>query len=181
MAGVRHRFMSMLRGWSGSEAARVDLAGYRLLVSSLFSSPGSIIPGGIAGILTPYLCWLSTGLDVFLWLTLTVTLIVVLRIMTIIRYRRLDHSEDSYEVTQRWDREYFLGATVFSAVLGYSCYTALVHTDDPAAHITSVASTIALASGYVARNAGRPKFVAVQLFTFCVPMAFGLTQAHNVY
>eukprot|EP01035_Chromulina_nebulosa_P035170 gene35170-47254_t len=55
------------------------------------------------------------------------------------------------------------------AVLGYSCYAALTHTDDPAAHITSVASTIAIASGYVSRNAGRPKFVAVQLLTFCVP------------
>ena len=53
--------------------------------------------------------------------------------------------------------------------------------DDPAAHITSVASTIAIASGYVSRNAGRPKFVAVQLLTFCVPMAIGLIQAHNVY
>ena len=63
---------------------------------------------------------------------------------------------------------------MFSAVLGYSCYVALVQTDDPAAHITSVASTIALASGYVARNAGRPKFVAVQLLTFCIPMAIGL-------
>ena len=159
----------------------MDLAGYRLLVSSLFSSPGSIIPGGIAGILTPYLCWLSTGLDVFFWLTMAVALIVMLRIATVIRYRRLDHSEDSFERTKSWDREYFLGATVFSAILGYSCYIALVQTDDAAAHITSVASTIALASGYVARNAGRPKFVAVQLFTFCLPMAFGLTQAQNVY
>ncbi|MBN9449543.1 MAG: EAL domain-containing protein [Bosea sp.] len=159
----------------------VDLADYRLLVSSLFSSPGSIIPGGIAGILTPYLCWLSTGAQIFMTLTLSVALVVVLRILTVIRYRRLDHSEDSFEETRRWDREYFAGATVFSAVLGYSCYVALANTDDPAAHITSVASTIALASGYVARNAGRPKFVTVQLLTFCVPMALGLIQAHNPY
>ena len=159
----------------------VDLADYRLLVSSLFSSPGSIIPGGIAGILTPYLCWLSTGAQIFMTLTLSVALVVVLRILTVIRYRRLDHSEDSFEETRRWDREYFAGATVFSAVLGYSCYVALAKTDDPAAHITSVASTIALASGYVARNAGRPKFVTVQLLTFCVPMALGLIQAHNPY
>jgi diguanylate cyclase (GGDEF)-like protein len=159
----------------------VHLADYRLLVSSLFSSPGSIIPGGIAGILTPYLCWLSTGAQIFMTLTLSVALVVVLRILTVIRYRRLDHSEDSFEETRRWDREYFAGATVFSAVLGYSCYVALANTDDPAAHITSVASTIALASGYVARNAGRPKFVTVQLLTFCVPMALGLIQAHNPY
>lgn len=158
-----------------------DLPDYRLLVSSLFSSPGSIIPGGIAGVLTPYLCWLSTDMPIFAQLTQVVLAVVVLRLLTVINYRRRDHSSDSFVQTRRWDREYFLGATVFSAVLGYSCYIALSLTDDPAAHITSVASTIALASGYVSRNAGRPKFVAVQLMTFCIPMAFGLIQAHNDY
>ena len=158
-----------------------DLPGYALLVSSLFSSPASIIPGGVAGILTPFLCWVSTGLDLFLSLTAMVAAIVLLRLLNFISYRRHDHSRDGYAETRRWDRDYFLGATAFSAVLGYSCYAALTHTDDPAAHITSVSSTIAIASGYVSRNAGRPKFVAVQLLTFCVPMAFGLIQAHNVY
>ncbi len=189
MAGVPNRQRAMeARGEiteppasANGSVGEVDLADYRLLVSSLFSSPGSIIPGGIAGILTPYLCWLATGAQIFMTLTLSVALVVALRLLTVIRYRRLDHSEDSFEETRRWDREYFIGATVFSAVLGYSCYVALAHTDDAAAHITSVASTIALASGYVARNAGRPKFVAVQLLTFCVPMAVGLIQAHNPY
>jgi diguanylate cyclase (GGDEF)-like protein len=178
MAGA---FKGLLNGRPGEVREEFDLPGYRLLVSSLFSSPGSIIPGGIAGILTPFLCWVSTDAGIFLTLTLLVTLVVVLRFMTVVTYRRRDHSDDSFAETRRWDREYFLGATVFSAVLGYSCYIALTQTDDPAAHITSVASTIALASGYVSRNAGRPKFVAVQLLTFCVPMAIGLVQAHNVY
>jgi diguanylate cyclase (GGDEF)-like protein len=171
----------ILKGGTARPAEGSDLPGYRLLVSSLFSSPASIVPGGIAGILTPYLCWLSTGMSLFMTLTVLVGLVVVIRLITVVSYRRRDHSEDSFAETRRWDREYFLGATVFSAVLGYSCYVALAQTDDPAAHITSVASTIALASGYVSRNAGRPKFVAVQLLTFCVPMAFGLIQAHNVY
>jgi diguanylate cyclase (GGDEF)-like protein len=158
-----------------------DLPSYRLLVASLFSSPASITPGGIAGILTPFLCWVSTGLDTFWNLTLLVSLIVVARLMTVVAYRRRDHSEDDFRETRRWDRDYFLGATIFSVVLGYSCYIALAQTDDAAAHITSVSSTIAMASGYVARNAGRPKFVAVQLLAFCIPMAVGLIQAHNPY
>lgn len=178
MAGALKRLMTAGGREQGED---IDLTGYTLLVSSLFSSPASIIPGGIAGILTPFLCWVSTGMDIFMSLTILVTLIVVLRIMTVVAYRRRNHAHDSYAETRRWDRDYFLGATVFSAVLGYSCYVALVQTDDPAAHITSVASTIALASGYVARNAGRPKFVAVQLLTFCIPMAIGLIGAHNPY
>lgn len=178
MAGALKRLMA---AGGREQGENIDLTGYTLLVSSLFSSPASIIPGGIAGILTPFLCWVSTGMDIFMGLTVLVTLIVILRIMTVIAYRRRNHAQDSYEQTRRWDRDYFLGATMFSAVLGYSCYVALVQTDDAAAHITSVASTIALASGYVARNAGRPKFVAVQLLTFCIPMAIGLIGAHNSY
>lgn len=178
MAGALKRLVT---AGGREQGETIDLTGYTLLVSSLFSSPASIIPGGIAGILTPFLCWISTGMDIFMSLTILVTLIVILRIMTVVAYRRRNHAQDSYAETRRWDRDYFLGATVFSAVLGYSCYVALVQTDDPAAHITSVASTIALASGYVARNAGRPKFVAVQLLTFCIPMAIGLIGAHNPY
>ena len=178
MAGPISRFQ---KGGQADPGGEFDLPAYRLLVSSLFSSPASIVPGGIAGILTPLLCWISTGLDLFLHLTLLVSLVVAMRLMTVVTYRRREHSEDSFQETRRWDREYFFGATVFSIVLGYSCYAALAQTDDPAAHITSVASTIALASGYVSRNAGRPKFVAVQLLAFCVPMAVGLIQAHNVY
>lgn len=168
-------------GKGGEPGESQDTAGYSLLVDSLFSSPGSIIPGGIAGILTPFLCWLSTGLGIFVTLTWVVAIVVMLRIMTVVAYKRRDHSKDSLAQTRRWDRDYFLGATAFSAVLGYSCYLALTITEEPAAHVTSVASTIALASGYVARNAGRPRFVAVQLLTFCVPMAFGLIDATNVY
>jgi diguanylate cyclase (GGDEF)-like protein len=178
MAGALKRLMT---AGEREQGETIDLTGYTLLVSSLFSSPASIVPGGIAGILTPFLCWVSTDMDIFMVLTVLVTLIVILRIMTVIAYRRRNHAQDSYVETRRWDRDYFLGATAFSAVLGYSCYVALVQTDDAAAHITSVASTIALASGYVARNAGRPKFVAVQLLTFCIPMAIGLIAAHNPY
>ncbi|SDF62005.1 putative bifunctional diguanylate cyclase/phosphodiesterase [Bosea robiniae] len=178
MAGALKRLMT---AGEREQGETIDLTGYTLLVSSLFSSPASIVPGGIAGILTPFLCWVSTDMDIFMVLTVLVTLIVILRIMTVIAYRRRNHAQDSYVETRRWDRDYFLGATAFSAVLGYSCYVALVQTDDAAAHITSVASTIALASGYVARNAGRPKFVAVQLLTFCIPMAIGLIGAHNPY
>jgi diguanylate cyclase (GGDEF)-like protein len=178
MAGALERWWNAdTRGPGEGE----DLAGYSLLVNSLFASPASIVPGGIAGVLTPFLCWLSTGMSMFMTLTVLVALVVALRLLTVVSYRRRDHSEDSFAEIRRWDRDYFLGATAFSAVLGYSCYVALVYTDDSAAHITSVASTIALASGYVSRNAGRPKFVAVQLLSFCIPMAVGLIKAQNVY
>src|SRR6478735_6273160 len=104
MAGALKRLTAAGGRKQGDE---VDLTGYTLLVSSLFSSPASIIPGGIAGILTPFLCWLSTGMDIFMGLTLLVTLIVVLRLITVMAYRRRNHAQDSYAQTRRWDRDYF--------------------------------------------------------------------------
>ena len=50
MAGALKRLMAGGR----EQGEDIDLTGYTLLVSSLFSSPASIIPGGIAGILTPF-------------------------------------------------------------------------------------------------------------------------------
>ena len=74
MAGALKRLMA---AGEREQGENIDLTGYTLLVSSLFSSPASIIPGGIAGILTPFLCWLSTGMDIFMSLTVLVTLIVI--------------------------------------------------------------------------------------------------------
>jgi diguanylate cyclase (GGDEF)-like protein len=55
----------------------------------------------------------------------------------------------------------------------------LVWTLDAGAHVTAVAVTIAFASGFVARNAGRPGFVMMQLLAASLPLAFGLLNAHD--
>ena len=62
-----------------------------------------------------------------------------------------------------WDREYFLGATAYSTILGLNCLYALAFTTNEASHIITIVAGIAFSSGYVARNAGRPNFVIVQL------------------
>src|SRR4051794_5680895 len=153
---------------------RSDPAVYRLLVASLFSSPASIVPGGIAGILTPLLCWNATGRDTFIEITILTAAVVLMRLCTVVGYSREDNREHTFEDTRRWDREFFVGATVFSLILGINCLLALSTTDNAAAHLTAVAGTIAFSSGYVARNAGRPIFVTLQLLCFCVPLAIGL-------
>ena len=104
-----------------------DPAVYRLLVSSLFSSPASIIPGGIAGVLAPTLCWNATGSRVFLELALLTAAIVILRVITVVRYRRADQRRQTLADTKRWDREFFVGATafVFASIAVDILYTVL--------------------------------------------------------
>ncbi len=97
-----------------------------------------------------------------------------LRAVTVTRYLRADRSEADLVEVKAWDREYFLGATAYSTILGINCLYALAFTTSEAAHIITIVAGIAFSSGYVARNAGRPKFVIVQLVSFCVPMSLGL-------
>lgn len=167
-------------GWRGSGLAEDRAtAAYRTLVGSLFSSPTSVLFSNVVGILIPVFCWSVTDLPIFAVLAVLLTLIVAARALLIARYVRRAHAQDSYDETRRWDREYLLGATLFSVVIGTVAYVALVHTEAVATHIVTVVGATAFASGYVARNAGRPSFVVVQILCFCVPTALGLHLAEE--
>ena len=158
-----------------------DLAAYKLLVGSVFSSPTSIIGSNIVGALVPLFCWHVTADRTFLYVGIATALAVAWRISTVLRFRGGDHANDTLAQTRRWDRNYFAGATLFSALLGLNCYAALTITDSQPAHIVAVVATIAFASGFVARNAGRPGFVIVQLLCLCVPTVFGFGRAEEPY
>jgi diguanylate cyclase (GGDEF)-like protein len=161
--------------------ANRDLESYRLLVASLFSSPASIFISNVVGVFVPFFCWSSTEEDIFFFIGVIAAVIVALRAVTVIRYRRADHAGDDWAAVRGWDREYFFGATAFSSILGFNCFYAVAFTSDVPAHIITIVSAIAFSSGYVARNAGRPPFVIVQLLSFCVPMASGLFMAPDTH
>jgi diguanylate cyclase (GGDEF)-like protein len=180
IAALTGRAKAGLRSMSRSSARhRQDVEGYKVLVESLFSSPASIIAGGIAGVLTPVLCWFATKQAFFLNMTVVMAVLLLLRTMIVIAYRLEDRARHGFSETRRWDALFFTGATLFSGLLGMISFYALVHTSSAAAHVTVVAATIAFASGYVARNAGRPYFVLLQLAVFCLPLSAGLLDAED--
>ena len=174
------RIHLMTYGPNASESR--DPEHYRVLVHSLFSSPTSIILSNVVGTAISLFCWKSSGHWVFLpvfWLTAG---IVALRIATVARYhasvRRRPQTDQEIKA---WDREFFIGATAFSAVLGMMSFIALAMTDDIPCHIITIVTAIAFSAGYVARNAGRPVFVIIQLLAFCVPMCIGLTETDHPF
>jgi diguanylate cyclase (GGDEF)-like protein len=158
-----------------------DPASYRLLVDSLYSSPASVLPGGVVAVLACFLCWRATGLDTFLGLTLATGLMVVLRTITVVGYHRRGTMAETIGEVRRWEREFLLGATAMSISLGVNALIALTGSDSAAAHLIAVTAVVAFSSGYVARNAGRPVFVTVQLVLFCAPTAAGLLSSDNPY
>lgn len=157
------------------------LAGYRLLVSSLFSSPTSILLSNVVGVGVPAFCWYVTELQVFIVLTIVAAIVVACRAFTVLRYLRRKHDTDNWLQTRRWDCEYQFGATTYALALGLNCLVALAYTDNVPAHIITIVSAIAFSSGYVARNSGRPYFVILQLLCFCIPMLIGLHKAGLPY
>lgn len=158
-----------------------DLAAYRLLVASLYSSPASLTQGGIAAALTCLLCWLASASDLFLHLTVVTGIVAAIRSARVVVYARRDRTNDAVERVRAWELEFLVGSTALSLCLGLNCFLALVSTEVPSVHLIAVATTIAFSSGYVARNAGRPVFVTIQLVLFCAPMALGFLVKHDPF
>jgi diguanylate cyclase (GGDEF)-like protein len=145
-----------------------------VLVASLFSSPTTLIIGTVVGTLAPLFCWYASGNPLFKAFTLAAATLLVFRLSTVLRFRRRSVHAMSTAELLHWDREYFLGSTGFSLLLGVVSFAALALTDNVPCHIMMVGVVISFASGYVARNAGRPRFVLVQLASFCIPLILGL-------
>lgn len=170
---------ALARGATSAKSRHV--VAYQMLVGSLFTSPTSIVSSNILGAVVPLFCWTITDHWPFLALAIAAAVVVGLRCLTVHSYLRSNHDDDSYADTRRWDREYLIGAALFSAVVGLVAYTALIHTESVPAHMCATVCAFAFASGYVARNAGRPSFVIVQILCCLLPTAFGLSLAQEPY
>jgi diguanylate cyclase (GGDEF)-like protein len=185
MSGDKHWPATLLRDFvrmcRRSASSSQELSTYRNLVAFLFSSPGSLVPAVLASVLLPNFCWRATDDIFFLKMTIFTAIVSGFRLATLFRYCRVDHASDDWDRTRGWDGEFVLGATIMSAALGYNCYHALTSTSSVATHLAVVAFNVALASGYVARNAARPIFVLIQLVLFSGPIGLGLIASPAPY
>lgn len=152
---------------------------HRLMVHSLFSSPTAMIMSNVVGTMIPLFCWYASQDREFLPVFAATVLVVLCRIGLAIHYGRLDKGALRDREVVLLDRLFFAGASAFSLALGVTCFLALANTDSISCHILTIVCAIAYSAGYVARNAGRPYFVIVQLFCFCVPTCLGLVEASD--
>ena len=147
---------------------------YRVLVGSLFSSPTSFSLSNLVGVLVPGFCWYASGDRLFAVFEAVAILMAAFRLVTLFGFLARDLAAMSGAEVRRWERAYSLGATSFSLLHGAVGFAALVWTESLPCQLMTVGSSIAFAGGYVARNAGRPVFVIIQLVSFCAPIALGL-------
>ena len=166
--------------WPGPRPGE-DAQNYRVLVQSLFSSPSSILVSNASGVLVLLFFWFVSGHEVFGWLFLALLGVLVARASTFRRYLRSSGVVQTDRQIHRWDREYFFGATSFSLVVGGMCYAAVALTSNSACHTAAMVCATAFSSGIVARNAGRPLFVIIQLLFLCLPITVGLLVSAEPY
>lgn len=151
----------------------------KVLVSSLFSSPGSLISGAVAAFATGAICLYATSHVVFVdWLLMSV-LLNIYRLSYLRFFRDASDSITTISQLKYYERHFVIGATLQSLSLGVCAALAILLTDNAAAQIASVASAIAFCAGFVARNAARPRFVTAQLLLTTAPMilAFFISDA----
>ena len=152
-----------------------------ILVGSLFSSPASIVISNIVGILVMLMSWHWTRDHTFYTLSCITIAVLLGRIATLVRYRLACHEEEDGRAVRRWDIEFQIGATLFAGLQGISCFHAISATSSPAVQILNVIAAVAFSSGYVARNAARPKYVIVQVLCLCVPLMLALEHSNQPY
>lgn len=158
-----------------------DLASYRVLVASLFSSPTTLFFSNFIGTLVPFFCWHLTGRADVLALAVLTALISFCRGWTVFRYYKADHARDGLGEVWRWDREFVIGATGLALVLGLNSFVTIATTNSIPSQILTIICGVAYSAAYVARNAGRPHFVFVQLLCIAVPTSAGLAVAEQPY
>ncbi|MBO0661915.1 EAL domain-containing protein [Jiella sp. MQZ9-1] len=152
-----------------------------ILVGSLFSSPSSLILSNLVGVLVMLMSWQWTGDHAFYTLSCLTIVVLLGRMATLVRYRLAEHGNENRQALRRWDIEFQIGATLFAGLQGASCYHAIAGTQSAAVQILNVIAAVAFASGYVARNAGRPKYVIVQVLCLCVPLMMALEQSQQEF
>ncbi|NDW06270.1 putative bifunctional diguanylate cyclase/phosphodiesterase [Jiella pacifica] len=150
-----------------------------ILVASLFSSPASIVLSNAVGILVMLISWQWTGDGTFSALAAIAILVLLGRMATLVRYRLACHEGEGHQALRRWDLEFQIGATLFAVLQGICCFHAIAATTLPAVQILNVIAAVAFASGYVARNAARPKYVIIQVLCLCIPMMVALERSNQ--
>ena len=125
--------------------------------------------------------WHWTGDSTFYTVGCLTMVVLLGRMATLVRYRLANHEEEDRRTVRRWDVEFQIGATLFAVLQGASCYHAISATANPAVQILNVIAAVAFASGYVARNAARPKYVILQVLCLCLPLMLSLEDSDEAY
>ncbi len=139
---------------------------YSVLVSLAIGATTAALVGGIAVLRTDN-PWLAV-------LTAATAAIAAARLLLTFGYRknRSTFGGDAAAL-RRWERWYAIGASVYGACLGSTCFVAIAFTDDPVSHLLLIANAVGFSAGTTARNSSRPRIAVAQVSFILLPIVIG--------
>ncbi|HRK23485.1 MAG TPA: EAL domain-containing protein [Beijerinckiaceae bacterium] len=151
-------------------AAEESFDKVKVLVSSLFSSPASLASGAVAALATGAICLYASGEILFVYWLIAALAINLYRLAFTRFFNTAVGDITTIAMLRYYERHFVVGAMLQSLLMGTAAVIAILMTHSDAAQIASVTSAIAFSSGFVARNAARPRFVAAQLLVTVGPL-----------
>jgi diguanylate cyclase (GGDEF)-like protein len=148
----------------------VDDGLYRHLVGSLFTSQSSLSSANFMGVLIASSAFGLTREMIFLALLFLIIVVGFSRTLLYRHYTKRKNRLESRRSFERYDELFFVLSSSFSALIGVTCFALTQRPLDTGTHAIAAGVGVGYAMGFVARNAGRPKLVIVQVLTTLVPM-----------
>jgi diguanylate cyclase (GGDEF)-like protein len=153
--------------------AALDDGLYQHLVASLFRSKSSLNSANLMGVLVTACAYGLTKERIFLLLLSLILVAGTARALLYRSYARHKEALTTRQSFEYYDEMFFVYSSCFSVIIGMTCYQLIQFPLSMGTHAIAAGVGVGYAMGFVARNAGRPKLVIVQVVTTILPMIIG--------
>ena len=175
---IRWRIWRRAQIWRHS---RRDAELYNHLVGSLFTSQSSLNSANILGMAVAAAGYLLTRDKLYLLLAAIMLVSGIGRTSvyhSFVRHRDklITRADGAY-----YDRLFFVYSALFTTAFGLTCYALIRHPASTGTHAVAAGAAVGYAMGVVARNAGRPHIVVMQVMLTICPMIVGYLLMRSTY
>ncbi|MGP8232825.1 MAG: putative bifunctional diguanylate cyclase/phosphodiesterase [Methylovirgula sp.] len=160
---------------------RRDADLYNHLVGSLFTSQSSLNSANLLGMAVAGAGYLLTSDKIYLLLAAVMLVAGIGRTSVFRGFVRHKDKPTTRAGGAHYDRLFFIYSVLFTAAFGLTCYALIRHPASTGTHAVAAGAAVGYAMGVVARNAGRPYIVVVQVMLTICPMIVGYALMHNTY
>ena len=147
---------------------------FAVLIDDLYSVLVSLAIGAATATLVGVIAVLRTDNPWLAVLTVATAAIAAARLLLTFGYRKSRSAFGGDAVAlRRWERWYAIGASVYGACLGSTCFVAFAFTDDPVSQLLLIANAVGFSAGTTSRNSSRPRIAVAQVSFILLPIVVG--------
>jgi diguanylate cyclase (GGDEF)-like protein len=173
--------MRMWRKAIDLKDAALDDGLYQHLVASLFTSQSSLNSANVMGVLVTGASYALTKESIFLFFLSSIVVVGATRTLLYLSYVRRKAALKTRQSFEYYDTMFFILSSCFSVIIGMTCYQLIQQPSSTGTHAIAAGVGVGYAMGFVARNAGRPRLVIMQVVTTLLPMIIGYALMQSAF